>query len=332
MSAKVLVTGANGFIGRRVCIELIKQGFRVRAAVRESSRAATLPGEAVITGPIGPETDWTSAVVGVDTIVHLAARVHVMKEAAADPLAEFRAVNVLGTRGLARAASEHRVRRFVYVSSIKVNGEATEHSSFTENDQPRPQDPYGISKWEAEQALRIVGRETGLEIVIVRPPLVYGPNVGGNFLRLLKLLRSGVPLPLASLENRRSMIFSQNLADALVACAVHPAAAGKTYLVSDGEDLSTRDLIRHLSSLMGRPARLWPFPPPLLRLAGRMLGKAAELDRLLGSLQVDSAPIREELSWAPPYTVAEGLSATVQWFLASETSRTQKDSARRTWT
>ncbi len=310
----ILVTGASGFVGHRLCSELAQQGHALRAAVRNRSHGLSLFAEVVAVGEVDAQTHWSGALTDVDVIIHLAARVHVMKETATDPLAEFRAVNVLGTQRLARAATESGVRRLVYVSSLKVNGETTEGSSFTECDHPRPQDPYGISKWEAEQSLWRIAHETGLEVVVVRPPLVYGPNVGGSFLRLLKLVRSGLPLPFGAIENQRSMIYNANLVDALILCATREEAAGKTYLVSDGDDWSTACLVTQLARLMHKPARLVPIPKILLQIVGRCTGKADEVGRLVGSLRVDTSAIRSDLAWQPPFSTAEGLDETVQWF------------------
>lgn len=315
MKKAVLVTGANGFVGRTLCVELTRRGYIVRGACRELSHATGLPVEIVVVGDIGADTDWSSALAGVDAVVHLAARVHVMRETATEPLAAFREVNVAGTEGLARAAAVHGVKRFVYVSSIKVNGEATSNKPFAPDDVAKPDDAYAISKWEAEQTLWGIAKETRLEVTVVRLPLVYGPGVGGNFLRLLKLIERGVPLPLASIDNRRSMIYVGNLVDALIACTVHPAAAGNAYLINDGEDISTPRLIGELARLMGRSARLWPFPSTLLRSIGWLIGKADEVERLIGSLQVDSSRIRNELDWIAPFAVHQGLAETVRWFV-----------------
>lgn len=312
---KYLITGANGFVGTALCTELARRNIFVRGAIRQPLRSPQeLPCETVSVGGIGPDTDWSKALQGIDVVVHLAARVHVMQENAADPLAAFREVNVAGTERLARAAAHSSVRRLVFVSSIKVNGEQTNGVPFTGMDTPAPQDPYGVSKYEAEQVLHRVAQETGMEVVIVRPPLVYGPGVGGNFLRLLKLVSRGVPLPLASVNNLRSMIYLGNFVDALITCATHQAAAGKTYLVSDGKDLSTSELIRNMARLMDKAGRLISFPTALLQLLGHLTGKSGEVERLIGSLQIDSMPIRQELGWAPLFSMEQGLQETVQWY------------------
>ncbi len=247
-------------------------------------------------------------------VFHLAARVHVLKETAADPLAEFRRTNVAGTERLARSAAAAGARRLVYVSSIGVNGLYTSDGrKFSEADIPQPHNDYALSKWEAEQALLCVGDETGLQVVIVRPPLVYGPAAPGNFAQLLAVVAKGVPLPFASVRNRRSLVYVGNLVDALVACAMHPAAAGQTYLVSDGEDVSTPELLRRMAGALGVPARLLPCPTALLLLAGRLTGRHEQVERLLGSLQVDDGRIRRELSWHPRYTLEQGLQTCAAW-------------------
>lgn len=309
-----LVTGASGFVGRALCAEMLRRGLPLRAAVRPGG-AERLPQGCAIAriDELSAKTDWSEALRGVTTVIHLAARVHVMRENAQDPLAEFRRTNVEATVRLARQAVVHGAKRLVFVSSVKVNGEATEGvRRYSEADAPAPVDAYGVSKWEAEQALRRIAAETGIEIVVVRPPLVYGPGVKGNFAALLRVLRRGVPLPLASASNGRSLVYVGNLVDALLRCATHPAAAGHTYLVSDGEDLSTPDLLRRLGEAMGFPARLWPCPPALLLAGARLLGRGATMERLLGSLRIDDRKIRRELGWVPPYLVADGLKATVE--------------------
>lgn len=307
-----LVTGANGFVGSVLVNVLQKQ--IIRRALRRTVSPA-LPGDIVV-GDIGPKTDWKPALQGVDCVIHLAARTHVIDERSADPLDAYRHINVLGTQRLAEQAAAAGVRRFVFLSSIKVNGETTAPlHPFTEEDSPQPQDAYGTTKREAEDALREISARTSMEVVVLRPPLVYGPGVKGNFLRLLRLIDRGMPLPLASVNNLRSLVYVGNLVDAIVKCVDSPAAAGKTYLVSDGEDLSTPDLIRKLASAMGRTPRLLPCPPSLLHLGATLLGKRAEVLRLTGSLTMDSTRIRSELGWQPPFSVAQGLEETGRWYL-----------------
>lgn len=308
---KVMVSGANGFVGRALCAELIRRGSSVRAAIRAKADLNIAGCEVVRIPEIGPHTDWTNALCEVSTVIHLAARVHVMFDESADPLEEFRRVNVAGTEKLARSAAASGVKRLVYVSSIKVNGEATYGGGkFTELDEPSPQDPYGVSKMEAERSLMYIAKETGLEVVIVRPPLVYGAGVKGNFAQMLKVILKGIPLPLASVHNKRSLIYVGNLVDALIVCATHPDAAGRTYLVCDGDDVSTPDLLRQLGAAMNHPARLFGCPIAWLQLVGRLLGRSDQIARLLGSLCVDSGKIRNELHWCPPYTLQEGLYDT----------------------
>lgn len=309
----VLVTGANGFVGRAACEHLRREGWTVRAALRRSTPVPAAD-EAVVVGEIGADTDWTRALAGVDVVLHLAARVHVMRETAADPQAAFDAVNVAGTRALAEQAARAGVRRLVYVSSVKVNGEATFGVPFTEEDPPRPEDPYGRSKWKAEQELRAM---PGLGTVIVRPPLVYGPGVRGNFLRLLRLAELGLPLPLAAVNNRRSLIALTNLVDLLSVCLEHPAAAGETFLAADAADVSTADLLRAIARNLHKPARVWPLPAVVLRAAAVMLRQTATFQRLCGSLQVDTAKVRRLLGWQPSVPFQQALAETVRWYSAA---------------
>ncbi len=308
----VLVTGANGFVGRALIPILAARGHAVRAAVRQSDTAAGV--ETACVGDIDARTDWAAALADIESVVHLAARVHVMRDIAADPLAAFRQVNVAGTERLVLQAAQAGVKRLVYLSSIKVNGEQTHGAPYREEDVPAPADPYGVSKWEAEQALHRIARETGLEVVVLRPPLIYGPEVKANFLRLLRGVDRGLPLPFGRIENRRSLLFVGNLCDAIATCLEHPAAAGETFLLSDGEDLSTPELIRRIATVMNRQSRLIPVPEALIELAGRLAGRHAEVERLVGSLCVDSSKIRDTLGWCPPYSVDDGLRRTVEWF------------------
>lgn len=320
---KVLVTGADGLVGRAVCRRLLELGCIPRAGVWKAEAWPALkestPGlrEFALLGDLGRSPEIRSALDGVSVVIHLAARVHVMQDDALDPLAEFRRVNVGGTAALARAAAAMGAHRFVYVSTVKVNGEFTLGRPFSEEDPPAPQEPYAVSKWEAEETLRGIAAKTGLEFSIIRPPLVYGPGVRANFLRLMRLVERGFPLPFPNTNNRRSLIGVENLADCLARCATHPAAANRTFLISDGDDLSTRDLVIRLAALFGRPARFLPVPEFALRLAAQLAGKRPAADRLLGSLQVDSGHLRRRLEWEPPVKLNSGLEATVRCYLES---------------
>lgn len=311
MARRILVTGANGFVGSGLCSALVKRSMDFRPAVRRR-----LHGHGCEIGDIGAQTDWSKALTGCEAVVHLAARVHVMDDQAANPLAAFRETNVEATINLAHQAVRHGVRRFVFVSSIKVNGETTQHAPFKASDVPAPQDAYGQSKLEAELALQQISRETGLEVVIVRPPLVYGAGVGANFLRLMQLVQKGIPLPLGAIHNLRSLIALDNLVDLLIVCAENPAAAGRTFLVSDDHDVSTPELVRMLATAMGRRARLVPVPAGCLAAGAALLGKSAAADRLLGSLQVDIRETRSVLGWEPVVSTEEAIGATVAHFLS----------------
>ena len=320
-----LVTGASGFIGRALCAALIAQEVKVRCVSRRADMfVSSIPqtvishqaGEWVSVGDIGPDTDWTAALDNVDAVVHLAARAHLMKECVRDSLAEYRRVNVLGTERLFQMAQSAGVRRFVYVSSIGVNGRVTTDYPFTEESSIKPEDPYAVSKWEAECVLPNRANESGMEIVIIRPPLVYGPGVPGNFLRLLHWVDKGMPLPLGSIRNRRSLIALDNLVDILMLCLKHPHAVGEIFSVSDGESLSTPELIRRLARELGRSVRLVPFPENFLRCAARLLGCQKDMERLFSSLEIDSTKMRLLLDWVPSISVDEGLRRTAHWYLA----------------
>ena len=313
----ILITGATGFVGRALGAQLAREpSIELTAAGRTQPLLDTA--KYVEIPDIGPETNWQAAVTGTDVVIHMAARVHMMRDTDPFPEQAFRRVNVDGTLNLARQAARAGVRRFVFVSSIKVNGENTATGRpFRAEDPPDPKDLYGVSKLEAENGLRALGT-TGMEIVIVRPPLTYGPSVGANFLAMMRWLNRGIPLPFGRLDNLRSLIAVDNLADLLVTCARHPHAAGRTLLASDGEDLSTTELLIRLGRALGHPARLIGVPPEALRLGATLLGRQGLYARLCGSLQIDSSATERLLSWRPIVTVDEGLRRTAEHFLGSK--------------
>ena len=313
---KILVTGATGFVGKRLVWRLFDTGHAVYPVVRRDINSSEeLPGTPVKVSNIDASTDWSQVLLEMDVVVHLAARVHVMKENAKDPLAEFRSINTSGTVQLAMQAAKAGVKRFIYISSVKVNGESTtETKPFTEDDIPAPQDAYGISKWEAEQELRRIAKATQLEVVILRPPLVYGPQVGGNFLTMLNCISKGIPLPLGKVKNKRSMIYVGNLVEAIATCVVHPAAANKTFLLSDKEVASTPELIKSLGEVLQKPVCMLPCPPNFLRYGASLLGKKSIADRLLNSLEINTSFINKELGWYPPYSLSNGLRETANWY------------------
>jgi nucleoside-diphosphate-sugar epimerase len=286
-----------------MCTWLSGHGFRVL-----ESRRAELPLDLASPG------DLDRALQGANAVVHLAARVHIMRDAARDPMAEYRRINTDATVRLAEAAAKQGVERFVFLSTVKVNGERTVGRPFREEDAPSPVDPYGLSKWEAEQELGRIAAQTGLQLAVLRPPLVYGPGVKGNFLRLLRLVRAGVPLPLASVANARSMIYVGNLASAVERTLRTESSALGTFLVSDDADLSTPQLVRSIGAALGRPARLFPLSPRLLATLGLALGKGDEVARMIESLRVDCSGIKQRLQWSIPFTVEHGLKETADWF------------------
>jgi len=313
---RVLITGASGFVGQHLCPLLLGAGHDVVAALRRPD-APELPDVVgcVNLGEFGPRTSWRGALDGVDAVVHMAARTHVMEETDGDPEAAYRRINVEATRRLADEAAVLGINRIVFLSSIKVNGEATHGRAFTTDDPPAPEDAYGRTKRDGEIELQRATEGTGTEIVTLRTPLVYGPGVKGNFLKLMAAVAAGRLLPLGLITgNRRSLVFVGNLCTAILTVLEHPAAAGKTFLVSDGEDLSTSSLTRRIGQALGKPARLLPVPPGLLQFAGGLVGRAASVARLTGSLRVDSSALSHDLNWHPPYGVDQGLELTADWF------------------
>jgi UDP-glucose 4-epimerase len=309
----ILVTGADGLVGTAVVSELTRRGISYRAAIRK-------PREGYFSiGNIDPQTDWNAALDGIDSIIHLASRAHVMNETVTDPAVHFRIANVDSTLNLARQAIKAGVKRFVFISSIKVNGEATEPGRpFKAEDAPNPQNPYAQSKLEAEQGLFALSGESGFEVTIIRPPLVYGPGVKANFATMLGWVDRGVPLPLGSLSNKRSFIFVGNLADLIILSTTHPKAAGQVFLVSDGEDISTTELFKKMAEALGRPSWIMPLPASFLTLAAAAIGQRAIASRLTESLQVDVSKTRELLGWTPRKTITEGLQQTARSFQRSD--------------
>ncbi|MBB1076207.1 SDR family oxidoreductase [Rhodoferax sp. 4810] len=308
MSARVLVTGALGFVGKSVVAGALTGGFSVCASSRQKVMQLGSRVGFIDVGDLDSATDWSLALQGVHSVVHCAARAHVLHETAVDPQAAFRLVNVDGTLNLARQAVAARVKRFVFLSSIGVNGTQTAPGdAFSEAGAPHPQNAYAISKWEAEQGLRHMADQTGLEVVIIRPPLVYGLGAPGNFGALMRAVQKGWPLPLGAVHNQRSLVALDNLVDFIITCITHPKAANQTFLISDGQDLSTTELVRGMAQAAGVPARLLPVPMWALEWAGRLVGKGDAVQRLCGNLQIDSSKARDLLGWEPKVSVHEGL-------------------------
>ncbi|NRP37555.1 GDP-6-deoxy-D-mannose reductase [Marinobacterium sp. xm-a-121] len=303
----ILLTGASGFLGRRLT-EVIgcNSDFELTTVVRRDAERMSAP--AVIVPAIHGDTNWYVALSGQQVVIHAAARAHIMRDEVDDPLEEYRKVNVDGTLNLAQQATAAGVKRFIFISSIKVNGEQTPSGKpFTADYTPAPEDAYGISKWEAEQGLQKLAAETGLEVVIVRPPLVYGQGAKGNFASIVKLVAKGLPLPLGAINNQRSLVALDNLVDLIITCMDHPAAANQVFLAGDERDLSTTELLQEVAKAMSVPSRLLPVPTPILTFFATLLGKKAVADRLFGSLQVDISKTRDLLGWTPPISVEEGL-------------------------
>jgi nucleoside-diphosphate-sugar epimerase len=316
---RILVTGANGFIGRALCTTLSAKGYRVLAAVRDAAfpkRAGEL--DSVCVGAIDRHTDWRTIVKGIDIVIHLAAKVHQLDDKSQNRIDTYREVNVRGTSNLADCAASNRVKRFIYVSSIKVNGNE-KPTAYVESDVPMPEDAYGISKMEAENQLKRIASASRLELVVIRPPLVYGPGVKANFLNLMRLVDRHLPLPFANIRNQRSFIFIGNLVDCILKCVAHPKAGGQIYLVSDDRDLSTPELITLIASALDTRCILYPFPQKLLDAAANLFGKGDVVGRLYGSLTADITKIKKDLAWKPPFSAEYGLLQTAKWFKKNKT-------------
>lgn len=322
MIQRILVTGGSGFVGKALVAHALSKGIKVRVSSRQKLASADTRLEYAYTGEIGIATDWLSALQGVDTVVHCAARAHVTNNVLSRSLDEFRSVNVTGSVKLAEQSIQACIRRFIFVSSIGVNGKRTFCRPFRESDAPKPQEPYALSKLEAENALRKLFTKSSVEFVIVRPPLVYGADPPGNFSRLVNLVASDLPLPLGSIANKRSFVALENLVDFLITCIDHPSAANETFLVSDGEDLSTTQLVQRMRAALGKPARLIPVPTWMLEAGAFLLGKRDLSQKLLSDLQVDISKARAVLGWCPPVSVNEGLKTMMEYHsTASLTSR-----------
>lgn len=307
---KILVTGVTGFLGRSL---IPKLPYKIVGISRNASDELPFPVHKL---DIGPNVDFRTSLGGADVVIHCAARVHVMNDSSSDPLNSFREVNTLGTLNLAKQAADARIKRFIFISSIKVNGESTKKGAqFSSADEHQPEDPYGISKSEAEMGLLKIAKDTGMEVIIIRPPLVYGPGVKGNFFSLLKLAKMPLPLPFGAIRNKRSMVYVENLVDLIVTCIDHPKAANKVFLASDGDDLSLTRLLALVRKAMGRAKMLIPVSAFVFALVGRVVNRSDVVDRLIGNLQVDSNETKKALNWEPPYTVEQGIQATVDDFL-----------------
>lgn len=310
--SNLLITGANGFIGRALISKLALQtNYFIRASVRKKTIQFPRQIEVFENMEASSNTNWANALRDIDVVIHLLARVHVMHDKVANPFLEYRNINVNATIALAKLAAKQGIKRFIFLSTVKVNGESTSNKPFSEFDLPHPQDAYAISKWEAEEALKKISKDTGMELVIIRSPLVYGPNVKANFLKMIQYIKRGIPLPLGAIQNKRSLISIDNLIDFIATTISHPKAAHQTFLISDDEDISTTDLLRRIGKHIGKPARLIPLHPRILSFLFNILGRQDFGDRLLGSLEVDITKAKKLLAWSPPKTLDEGLRATV---------------------
>jgi len=311
---KILVTGANGFVGRQLCRTLSQNGFLVKAAIRQTAIAPAEAMQYVPVGDIGPDTDWTEALRGVDMVVHLAGRAHIRRDSSSNSMAEYERTNTLGTIRLAQMAAAANVKRLLFLSSVKVNGEETHGQPFVETDRPAPMDFYAVSKWKAEEGLLHMHQQGKLSVVIIRPPLVYGPGVRANFLQLIRLVDFGLPLPLGKIKNKRSLVGLRNLIDFIMICLHNPSAAGEIFSVSDEEDLSTPDLVQRIGGFLGRPTYLIPVPYQFMSIMARIMGKKDAFYKLCHSLQVNVEKSSNVLHWNPPFSVNEELKQTIKWY------------------
>lgn len=317
----ILVTGATGFVGQNLVNSLLRENRQVRACVRRQHKdyLDSPIVELFLVEDLSEALNWEKALKDISVVIHTAARVHIMDDSAADPLTEFRKVNTAGTLNLARQAAKLEVKRFIFISSIKVNGDMTSiDQPFKPNDDYIPTDPYGLSKYEAEQGLLAIEKETDMEVVIIRPPLVYGPGVKANFSSMMKWIRRGVPLPLGAIHNQRSLVALDNLVDFIIHCIDHPKARNEVFLVSDGEDVSTTELLKKVAKAFGKPPHLLPIPVSLMTFAAALIGKKTVADRLFGSLQVDSSKARDLLGWKPVITMDEQLTKTAEAYIDNE--------------
>ena len=317
--SKVLLTGATGFVGRALVAELLRRDKTVVAAVRKLAPNLPTDVHQEVVGNLSSNTEWGSALQNIDVVIHLAARVHIMDDSAADPLTEFRKVNTEGALKLARQSADAGVKRFIFLSSIKVNGEMTVPGQpFQPNDNYIPTDPYGLSKYEAEQGLLAIAKQTGMEVVIIRPPLVYGPDVKANFSSMMKWVNKGLPLPFGAIHNQRSFVALDNLVDFIIHCIDHPKAANEVFLISDGEDVSTTQLLQKVAKAFAKKPMLIPVPVCLMTFVAKLVGKGDVANRLFGSLQVDSSKARDLLGWKPIITMDEQLKKTAEAYLEHE--------------
>ena len=312
----ILVTGATGFVGSALCQYLLRQGYHITAIVRSRHHSISRAIKQVVVSDLGLKINWVGILQGIDCVIHLAGRAHIVKEVVADPLDAFRHINTRATLHLAQQAIKVGVRRFIFLSSIKVNGEKTPlHQPFSVTDNPAPLDPYGISKYEAELGLQEMVVSTRMELVIIRPPLIYGPHVKANFLTMMKWVQKGIPLPLGAVNNQRSLLALDNLLDFILLCIVNPKAAGQTFLISDGNDLSTTELLQRVAIALRKSIRLVPIPTSALIIAGAALGKRDISRRLCESLQIDMSHTKKRTAWKPPITVDEALQKTANIYL-----------------